>query len=175
MASKEQFEAFKYLFEWEEERAKSLSESGKVYLTLITLFFAYLGYKVTDGNFELFLRYRLWDMPVPLALYLIMTTFLLAALLLTLYSLFIRPYQQIVEAESFFEHSVALEDTDEEFFDRYIVNMNLATGNNSAVNNSRATCLLFAAVCLFAGFLLYGAVFGISAWCKIGSCIGGGT
>jgi hypothetical protein len=32
MASKDQFEAFKFFFTWEEDRQKSLTETGKIYL-----------------------------------------------------------------------------------------------------------------------------------------------
>jgi hypothetical protein len=172
MATKDQFDAFKFLFQWEDDRAKSLGESAKNYVALITLAFGYLGFKLSDADFAKLLAVHLRGYPLGLILYGLMTALLLLSLVLTLVSLFIRRYERITDPNAFFVASVSRGDTVESFFDSMIVDMNVATERNSAVNNSRAYSLIAAALFLLGAIVIYGAIFCLYAWCKAytGSC-----
>jgi hypothetical protein len=159
MASKDQFEAFKYLFSWEEERAKSLAESGKNYLTIISLFFAYLGYKITDPALQAFLSKSWRAVPYGMVLYAILMVFFLVSMLATLYSMFMHGYEDVTDAEDIFTRSVEEKMSDDQFYDVLITHMVVATERNSAVNDRRARRLETASVALFGGFVVYGVVF----------------
>jgi hypothetical protein len=165
MASKDQFEAFKIFYTAEDARANSLADTAKIYLTLISLFFAYLGYKITDTQFDVLLR-----LSCGFVLYGLVFLCLLIGLASTLLSIFMHNYEEIADAQSLFERSVDEGWSDEDLFDVLITDMNVTTKINADVNDGRALKLQIAAYSLFAGFLLYGVVFLLSAWCKTHSC-----
>ncbi len=170
MASKDQFEAFKLFFGWEEDRAKSLTETGKIYLALISAFFAYLGYKLTDTQFSELIALRAGPLPWGLLLYASVFVLLVIGLAATLLSLFVHNYEEIVNPQEFFEQSVATNWTDSQFYDALITNLNVTTEVNSKVNDIRAMKLQVASYSLFFGFVLYGVVFLTASWCKAGGC-----
>ena len=170
MATKEQFEAFKTFFAWEEDRAKSLTETAKVYLTLLTLFFAYFGYKITDTQFDRFIGYHVGTLRWGFWLYVVVFVALIYALTMTLRAIFMHDYEQIAEPMEFFDRSVDRGWDNEAFFDAFTANMLAATDANSAVNDQRAAKLQRASYALLAGFVIYGIVFLASAWCKTSTC-----
>jgi hypothetical protein len=159
--TKDQLDFFKILFTWEEDRAKSLSESGKNYLTLIAAFFAFLGYKAGDTSFDPMIRYHYAGWPVGIIVYGLVVICLLLGLLLTLSSMSMHPYEQIADASEFFRTAVDDELEDDAFMDRMIVNICCATGVNSDVNERRARKLMGASAALFGGFLCYGLLFAV--------------
>ena len=50
MATQEQFEYFKYMYEEENERYKQLTDRGKIYISLITIYGAFLIFTIKDGG-----------------------------------------------------------------------------------------------------------------------------
>jgi hypothetical protein len=170
MASKELFEAFKFFYVAEDERAISLTDSGKIYLTLISLFFAYLGYKITDSQFDHFIQLKLGGFSYGFALYALVFVCLLIGLASTLLSLFMHDYEDIADAEELFGRVLREQLSDESFFDLLIANMNVATKINAEVSDQRAFRLQIASYSLFVGFVMYGGVFLTSAWCKAHTC-----
>jgi hypothetical protein len=170
MASSQQFEAFKFFFVSEDERAASLTDKGKTYLTLISLFFAYLGYRITDNQFDQFIRLKFASFSYGFFLYALVFVCLLAGLASTLLSLFMHDYEDIADPEKLFDRVLREELSDEQFFDLLIADMNVTTKINAAVSDKRALELQIASYSLFAGFLMYGGVFLISAWCRGHSC-----
>jgi hypothetical protein len=170
MASKDRFDVFKFFFTWEEDRQKSLTETGKIYLALISAFFAYLGYKLTDTQFSELIALKMGMLPWGLILYGAVFFFLLVGLAATLLTLFVHNYEQVLEPEEFFEDVVASGYGEEQFYDALIANFNVATRTNSRVNDVRALKLQVASYSLFLGFLLYGVVFLSTSWCKANVC-----
>ena len=166
MATKDQFDAFKLFYATEEARTASITDSAKIYLTLISLFFAYLGYKISDTQFDALLK----QFSFGFALYALVFVCLLVGLISTLWTLFMHDFEDIADAQELFKRSVEEGYSETELFDVLIVNMNVATKNNGAVNDKRAFKLKIASYSLFAGFLLYGCVFLLAAWCKSHSC-----
>jgi len=164
MAIKEQFEAFKFMHLQEVDREASLTNTGKLYLTIISLFFAYLGFKLNSDQFRSILKLPEDSILLGMILYSLIFLFVLGSLALTLWSLFMHNYEDIVDAQELFKKVLVRKCNDDVFFALLITNMNIATKINASVSDRRATKLKFASYSLFCGLVLYCIVFLLSLW-----------
>lgn len=166
MATQPEYEMYRSFFTLEEERSKSLMETAKVYLTLITLFFGYLGYKIGDSQFDAFMRLKYGYFPWGLALYGLVFLLILIALTMTVISLFMHDYERVTDPQRFFEKMIQSDATIDERYDLIITNTNGATEVNREQNNRKARNLKMASWSLLVGFVVYGLIFLIAAWLK---------
>jgi hypothetical protein len=158
MADKEQYEIYKGLFAWEEDRAKSLSESGKIYLSILTIAIALIGYKVGETHISAVAKVQHGGFPTGFAAYVLSLGAFVFGLVMTLMSLRMHKYEQITDPEEFFLQSVDENWTKEVFFDKLIAKMVVATNVNSDTNDRRAGNLAWASYSLLIGVALYGVV-----------------
>jgi hypothetical protein len=157
--SKDELEQFKFIYSLEDDRAKSLTGTGNIYITLIGLFLGYLGYKSTDTQFAKLLGFHWRGCPVGLVLYGLVFACLLIALAATLLSLFMHNYERPTDLQDFLHNMTTLEWADAEAFFDLAFCISAAAVANFTKNNIRAGQLAFASRFLFAALVLYAVAF----------------
>lgn len=142
MASKDQYEFFKFLYEREERRYEHLEARARLYLAVITIFLAALLFKADEvrtsaGRFGI-----TWNAVV------IEASLLIAALLLVVLGAMIRTYEGVANGSTLIEGFEATPPSDQDFFDDRIVDFAAATERNGKVNDRAAYCLGISAIFL---------------------------
>lgn len=149
MATKEQWEIFKYLFESEQERKQKLSNIGKVYVSLSMLYVGALGMKV-----EFWYKELPKDTLLVVLFLLVLITFLVA-LCLTVFALGIYKYEYLNDPEELIKKFGNHAPSNEEFFDDRIVDLAVATNRNKNQNDKRSIFLKYSMYTMVGGVLLH--------------------
>jgi hypothetical protein len=162
MATNDQFNSFKALFDLEEARRASLTDTAKNYFTFDTLILGYLGFKTTDNAFAGVLKNHFTALGLTFegrwpfgALVLL----LLLGLVFILIAMFLRGYMEPIEEQAFFRQSAVEHWSEARFFDELIVCYNVAVAYNRAVNDRRARHLEISAAIIFAAIVVYAGVY----------------
>ena len=145
-------EVYKGLFGWEEDRAKSLSESGKIYLSILTIAIALIGYKAGETHISSVAKLQHSGIPIGMAIYALSLAAFIAALVSTLMSLRMHKYEEITDGEEMFLRSVDESWTSEKFYDNLIAQIVVATKVNSSTNDNRARNLTWPHIAYSRGF-----------------------
>lgn len=155
MATKQQYEVFKFIFEQEKARESQLLERSKLYLSLVTFYSAFLLFVGKD----LIPHNRLhWS------LFALSTIFLLVAFLLSLYSAAVQKYQAVKNPKKILERLGDAPPTDDDFLDDRIVDLADAWTWNSSVNEGKAKILHWAGFALLSGMAAHAAYFLVRLW-----------
>jgi hypothetical protein len=135
MATKQQFEFFKSLYEAESLRASQLGEHAKNNLGLATLYSAFILFVVEK---------QIVVTSLSKVLFIATVLCMLMAFLLSLWATQIADYEACTVPKDVFASYGDKPPTDEEFFDDRIVDYSVACDRNFLVNNRKARQLLFA-------------------------------
>lgn len=149
MATKEQCDFFRALYEEEASRYRDLGDRAKLYLTVITAFVATLTLKADDvQKSALALR-------IPWVLVLVIGGLVAIALFLTAAATMVRRYEGAVDAQGLLDQFIASNrpPTNEDFFDGRIVDYAVAAEVNSRINNQTGALLTAAGLVLAAALL----------------------
>jgi hypothetical protein len=148
MATKEQYEFFRYLYEEEQRRYGHLEARARLYLSIISLFLATLIFKVED------VRKSVDILGVPWWVVLVQGLLLASALVFVVIGAFIRPYEGVADPEDVVKSFGKKPSVDDSFFDDRIADYVVATSRNAAANNKVARFLTIAVSFLLAAMLL---------------------
>ncbi len=147
MATKEQYEFFKFLYEEEERRAERIEKRATFYFTVISAFLGALLF--TAEKVALATTLTILKTPVN-----IFTIILLAALALIVYGMFFRKHHRIVPAAELSLHPNSKEVDESVFFDQCIEQCVKATSDYQHKNEVAAFALTWGAVLLAAAIML---------------------
>lgn len=156
MATKAQYDVFRGAYEEENDRHSGLEGRAKLYLTIITAYLGAVAFKTTDVL--AFLKV----FSIPFYWYLLLGVSLVLALLLTVCAMGIRKYEGVFDPEAEIKSFGEKQPTDEDFFDKRIVDLAVATSRNSDVNNRIASYLQWCGILVFIAVCLQLVVFGIA-------------
>jgi len=148
LATHEQYEFFKLLYEEEGERYGQLEARAKLYLGVITIFLATLLFKAGE------VKASVTEIRIPWALVLIEAALLAASLMFTVFGSLIRTYEGLADPEEIIKKFSALPPKDEDFLDDRIVDFAVATNRDSKVNDRTAMFLSFAGILLSAAMVV---------------------
>lgn len=152
MATKDQYEFFRSLYEEEERTALQLEGRAKVYLGIISAFLVTIFLKTDDAlksATELHISFPL----------LLAEAFLLsAALVFVILALRIRVFEAINDGVDIIEAFEGSGPTDEEFFEDRIADYAVASSRNRAVNNQTSILLAWASWLIISGMILVVAI-----------------
>lgn len=153
MATKEQCEFFKSLYDEENSRHGILENRAKLYITIISLYLGAIAFKIPDiAPLSQQLKVH------PLVFYLVIIVFL-AALIAAIVAIKIRSYAAVCDPIEVILNFESAPQSNEEFFDRRIVEYAVATKVNRQVNNRVATTLQSAVWMLFVGVVVHMGTF----------------
>lgn len=153
MATKDQYEIFKSVYDEELNRCSALQTRSSLYLTVITFFLGAVAFKIDEA--QKFMS----QFGIPTTLYLCMGLALLGALLCTVFGIRVRAYEGVFDPVEVLESFVEEPPSDEDFFDDRIVDFAGATKCNVALNNKVANLLQWAAYFLVAAVSLQLIIF----------------
>jgi hypothetical protein len=156
MASKEQYEFFRLLYEEEERRYGQLEGRAKLYLSVITLFLAAVLFKASE------VRSSAAVLGIPWPVVAMEAAMLVGALLLVILGVLIRSYEGIADAGEIIEHLGDSPPSNDEFFDDRIVDFAAASIRNARVNDRSARYLAGAAILLAGSMAVLVVVLGLS-------------
>lgn len=146
MATKTQFDIFKSVYDEENTRLNELVTRAKVYLSVETFFLGALLFK-----FDLVLKMTK-DAPILSLTFILSAVFFFVALLLTILSLRMLPYEAIFSPKQVINKFGETPPEDSDFLDDRIADLAVATEKNRKQNNRRANDLQWAGICLMIGF-----------------------
>lgn len=135
MATKEQWEVFKFLLVEESQRYNDLNDKGKIYISIIAIYLGAIAFKI--------------DQWIPIVKVDKITTFFFVAALIsfigalftTIVAMGIYSYEGINDPEDILDSFGDEPQTNAEFFDNRIVDATVATNRNIQKNNFRAKLL----------------------------------
>ena len=148
MATHEQYEFFKFLYQEEGERYSQLEARAKLYLGVITVFLATLLYKAGE------VKASVTAIRIPWALVLIEAALLAASLMFTVFGSLIRTYEGLADPEEIIKKFSASPVADEDFLDDRLVDFAVATNHDSKVNDRTAMFLSAAGILLSAAMVV---------------------
>jgi hypothetical protein len=149
MATKEQWETFRYIYEQETARYRDLNARGKVYLSLTTIYLGAVAFKA-----------EFWFAQVPqstlsVVALIALLAFFVSALCAIVAALGIYTYEGLANPEGIIRRFGEDPPTNEDFFDDRIIDATVATNHNSATNDKRARLLRVAPMLLIGGILTH--------------------
>jgi hypothetical protein len=156
VASKEQYEFFRFLYEEEERRYAQLESRAKLYLSVVALFLASLAFKMEDAQKSVAI------LNVPWWLVLVEAVVLAAALVFILSGALIRNFEGVADPEDVIASFKDAPPTNEEFFDDRIADFAVATNRNTSTNDRAVRFLELAGVLLVIAMLVLLSVFTIA-------------
>lgn len=148
MATKEQLDFFRFLYDEEERRYGQLESRAKFYLSVIALFVATLTFKLEDAQKSVAI------LGAPWWLVLVEGALLATALVFVVISVFIREYEGVADPEDIVNGFGDKVPSNESFFDDRIADYVVATGRNSAMNDRAARFLEIAVSIIAVAMLL---------------------
>ena len=128
MATKEQYEFFRFLYEDEERTYEQLEARSRFYLALVSVFVAALVLKAPEA------RASATALGVPWWLLLIVTAILTGSLVFIALAARIRVYEAIADPGEIIESFGKTEPKNQDFFDDRIADLAVATKRNAEVN-----------------------------------------
>ena len=153
MATQEQFEYFKYMYEEENERYKHLTDRGKIYISLITVYGAFLIFTIKDGALK-------GDL---ILIYIAATFSFVIAFASVLIALGMYSYETPTDPTEYIEELGDEPPTNEEFFDDRIIDLSVAYNRNVETNDKRVRMLLLSNFFLLVGLSLHATYFIVAA------------
>jgi hypothetical protein len=147
MATKEQWEIFKYIHDQEAARYEALNSKGKVYLSLNTLYLGAVAFKAD------FWFVQASQTTISAILLVVLLAIFVSALCVTVAALGIYTYEGLADPEGIIRQFGDTPPSNEEFYDDRIVDATVAANRNSATNDKRAALLTIASILLIAGIL----------------------
>jgi len=158
MASKDQYEFFRRLYEEEERTSLQLEGRAKVYLGIISAFLVTFFLKTDDAiNSASKLK-------IPFPLLLVEALFFSAALAFVLFALRIREFEAVNDGVRIIEEATNDGPTDEQFFEDRIVDYAFASSRNRQINNETSSALARAAWLLIAGMIFLVVIAILALW-----------
>jgi len=158
MATKEQCDFFRSLYEEEERRYGQLEARAKLYLSVIAIFLATITLKLQDVQASVQL------LKVPLWPFILEAVLLASALIFVVFGVFIREYEGIADPEDVIESFGDEPPTNEAFFDDRIADYVVATVRNTEVNDRGGRYLLVSVSLLAAAMLLLIGLLVMALW-----------
>jgi hypothetical protein len=155
MATIQQYEVFKFIFEEQKTREGHLLERSKLYLSLVTFYSAFLLFVGKDLVPRTLLHWFVFALS---------TVFLLVAFLLSLHSAVVKKYEAIQNPKNIIKTYGDAPPADEDFLDDRIVDLAVAWERNSSVNDSKAKVLYWAGLALLSGMAAHAAYFLARLW-----------
>jgi hypothetical protein len=150
VATKDQYEFFKFLFENEEKRSTSLIDRGKTFISLIAL---YSGFIALSADEKIGDAVLLWILFASAALSMLMS------LLLSIVAVGVFRYEKINSPENIISSFGDVSPSDPEFFDDRIIDLTVACNRNSKRNDQRAKLLFWASFFILLGLSLHASYF----------------
>jgi len=158
MASKDQYEFFRRLYEEEERTSLQLEGRAKVYLGIISAFLVTFFLKTDDAiNSASKLK-------IPFPLLLVEALFFSAALAFVLFALRIREFEAVNDGVRIIEEATNDGPTDEQFFEDRIVDYAFASSRNRQINNETSSALARAAWLPIAGMIFLVVIAILALW-----------
>jgi len=158
MASKDQYEFFRRLYEEEERTSLQLEGRAKAYLGIISAFLVTIFLKTDDAiNSASKLK-------IPFPLLLVEALFFSAALAFVLFALRIREFEAVNDGVRIIEEATNDGPTDEQFFEDRIVDYAFASSRNRQINNETSSALARAAWLLIAGMIFLVVIAILALW-----------
>ena len=158
MATTNQYEFFKYLFEIEKSTQKEIVTKGQVYLSVITF---YLGVTLFKAP-ELLKELESEEPNTIMGVFLVGILFFLFALLFDLISLgHFYKYERINDAKHIINQLGKSPPSDEDFFDDRIIDLTVAITRNTRANRKKDKFLLLTTIFLIIGVLFHSIFFTI--------------
>lgn len=148
MATKEQHDFFRFLYEEEERRYSQLEGRAKLYLSVIAIFLATLIFKIDDVEKSIEL------LRIPWSVVLVQAALQASSLVFVVFGVFIREYEGIADPEEIVAGFGEAPPTNEAFFDDRIADYVVATNRNAAANDKAARFLEIAVFLLGSAMLL---------------------
>jgi hypothetical protein len=155
MATKEQYDVFKFLYDEESARETALMEHSKLYLSLTTLYSAFLIYIAKEAAPQNVTQWAMFG---------VSATSLAAAFLFSIFAARMEDYEAINDPEKIIESFDEDRPDNESFFDDRIVDLAVACNKNSKVNDKKARRLEFAGICLLVGIAAHAVYFLWRTW-----------
>jgi esterase/lipase superfamily enzyme len=150
MATEKQYAFFKYLYDEESARAKLLQEHAKIYLSLATLYSA----------FVLFVIEKLKpDSTLTRGVFIGTVIAMLTSFLLSLLATKVSTYEGVNHPREIIDGFGDSPVTDEEFFDDRLADFTIAWERDSQVNDKKAALISIAGYALLAGISLHACYF----------------
>lgn len=149
LATVEQYEFFRTLYDEEQARYGHLEARAKLYITIITIYLGALAFKISD-----FLSFAK-EFKVPVWLFLLAAAVLVVALALSILAIRIRDYEGITDPEQVIHSFGEKPPKNEDFFDDRIADFAVAANRNSTQNNTVAVNLFWSSWALFIGVLIH--------------------
>ena len=158
MATKDQYEFFRSLYDEEERTSLQLEGRAKVYLGIISAFLVTIFLKTDDAiNSASKLK-------IPFPLLLVEALFFSAALAFVLFALRIREFEAVNDGVRIIEEATNDGPTDEQFFEDRIVDYAFASSRNRQINNETSSALARAAWLLIAGMIFLVVIAILALW-----------
>jgi len=158
MATKDQYEFFRSLYDEEERTSLQLEGRAKVYLGIISAFLVTFFLKTDDAiNSASKLK-------IPFPLLLVEALFFSAALAFVLFALRIREFEAVNDGVRIIEEATNDGPTDEQFFEDRIVDYAFASSRNRQINNETSSALARAAWLLIAGMIFLVVIAILALW-----------
>lgn len=148
MATKEQYEFFRFLHEDEERTYLALEARTRFYFAVISLFLASLLFKTGEP------RSSTGVFGMPWWVLALVATVLAASVVLVVLAARIQTYEGVADPEQVISTFRTAQPKDSDFFDDRIADLAVATNRNAAVNDRVANLLSHAAVCLALAMLV---------------------
>jgi hypothetical protein len=155
MATKEQYEFFKLLYDEENTRFAALIDRGKTILSLSVLYTAFLAFSTEKNK------------PVSVEMYILFVltvVALLTALLLAILALGIYKHEGLNDPERVVSQFGREAPANESFFEDRIADCVVACTRNSNKNNRRANLLFGSLAVLLAGLFLHAVYFFVTLY-----------
>ncbi len=146
MATQQQFSYFKSIYDEENARQTSLQDRAKYYLSLVTFYSAFILFVAQNLKPDT-LTFKL--------VFVTMIVSMLAAFLLSLWSIQISQYQVPSDPKELIHHLGKAPQQDDDFFDARLADYAVAYTHNSKVNDRKALHLIWAGYLIFAGLFLH--------------------
>jgi hypothetical protein len=138
MATKEQYDFFRSLYEEEERTQEQLEGRAKVYLSIVSAFLAALLLKTGDVSANA------KTLGIPWEILLIEALLFALALLFVVFALRIKAYEAVADALAIVEKFEGDGPTDAEFMEDRIADYAVAASHNLVANNQTASILAWA-------------------------------
>ena len=149
MATKEQWEIFRYIYDQETDRYKSLNTRGKVYLSLTTVYMGAVAFKA-----DFWFVQGAQSMVSAIMLIALLALFV-SALCVIVAALGIYSYEGLANPEDIIREYGETPPSNEDFYDDRIIDATVASNHNSATNDKRARLLTVAPMLLIGGILTH--------------------
>lgn len=148
MSTIEQYRFFKSVYDEETARRAVLQERAKTYLSLATLYSAFI----------LFVAKELQpDTPLLKIIFAAAVCGMLAAFLFALWSIKVTEIEGLIDPEKTAEKLDSM--SEEEFFDDRIADFAVASHRNARINDHKADQQIWAGYCILVGIFLHGCYF----------------